>query len=197
GSAIGIGVALELAREQPLERVDRHVAAPKIVIEPQHFDEQAGTQAEWRRDVFRGIARRRIEQHLPLERAEAPGRSRQAGMHRVVPARSRQDLRQPERPVGGRWRVQLVIFERAPKLVRGRRAGHYGRRTAHLANIGMGEETSDGALKAPKVGDPVKTSLAGRYHLMSGRRTAASKSSSALINNIIDPDAAEDASQAI
>jgi hypothetical protein len=60
----------------------------------------------------------------------------------------------------------------------------------------MPSEAPDDTLVAPKIGGSVETRLAGCDHRISGRRTAASISSFALLNNIIDPDAADEASQA-
>ena len=100
GAAIVVGIPLELADEQALEIVDGRIRGAKIVVERQHFDEQARTQPERRLCVRRGgIARRGIEQHFPLEIAEAARRCSEPRVHRVVPPGARQDLRQAQRAI--------------------------------------------------------------------------------------------------
>ena len=101
-----------------------------------------------------------------------------------------------QRAIGRRGRLQTMVFERAAKLVGGRGARHDDGAAARAPHIGMVGEATDGALESAKVRGSEKARLAGSNHRISGRRTAASMSSCALVNNIIDPAAAEDASHA-
>src|ERR687897_1509132 len=89
-----------------------------------------------------------------------------------------------------------MIFERASELIgRGRTRNNDGA-APRAHHIGMACEATDGALKRAKVRNPEEARLTRGNHRISGRRTAASISSWALLNNIIDPAAAEDASHA-
>ena len=89
-----------------------------------------------------------------------------------------------------------MVFERAPKLIGRGGARHDDGAAARAPHIGMAGEATDGALKSAKVRGPEQARLAGGNHRISGRRTAASISSWALLSSIIDPAAAEDASHA-
>lgn len=89
-----------------------------------------------------------------------------------------------------------MVLERAAKLIGRSRARHDEGATARLPHIGVAHEATDDALESAKVRGPEEARLAGGNHRISGRRTAASMSSCALVSNIIDPAAAEDASHA-
>ena len=68
GTAIVVCIALKLAHEYALEVVDGGVAPAKVVVEPEHLDEQACAQTERRFHLRRRhLTCGGIEQHLPLE----------------------------------------------------------------------------------------------------------------------------------
>src|SRR5688500_2183757 len=89
-----------------------------------------------------------------------------------------------------------MVFQGAAKLIGGRSARHDDGAVARAPHIDVAGEAADGALESAEVRGPEESRLTGGNHLISGRRTAASISSCALVNNIIDPAAAEDASHA-
>ena len=89
-----------------------------------------------------------------------------------------------------------MILERAAKLIGGRGARHDDGAAARARHIGMTGEARMVRWKARRSGDPEEAGLAGSNHLIWGRRTAASISSCACANSIIDPAAADDASHA-
>ena len=107
GSAVVVSIALEIARQQPLESVDRHVSSAKLVVKTEHLDEQPGAQPEWGSALRLGhVPGRRLEEHFPLEIAEPPRRRGEARVHLFIPPAARENQRKQHRAVGCRFRLQ-------------------------------------------------------------------------------------------
>ena len=105
-------------------------------------------------------------------------------------------MRTAPRAIARRSTLQMMILDRATKLFGSRGARDDDGAVLRAPDVGLPSDVADDSLETPKVFGSVKTGLAGCYHRISGRRTAASISSCALGSSMIDPDAAEDASHA-
>jgi hypothetical protein len=127
GAAIGVALGFELGAEVALEVVDPPAEAPNLIVQRQHFGDQAGPQLKRRRQpVFSAGAGRRGDDHLPFERRQHGGHDREPRRELGVELLARGDDRPGQ---GCPGRAERAIFNRAPQLLgRGTRRHDEARR---------------------------------------------------------------------
>ena len=165
GTAVCVGVALEVVDDQTLEDVDRPTATLQAVVEREHFDEQPRSETERRRGLGRGsVAGCGVHQHLALQGGETPRRRRQPRVHCVVPTCAGQNPRRQKRGITPRARQKAPVLECPAKLIGGGGARNDHRAVVQLPDVVAIDKAANGALEVAEVLGPEQAGLTRGDH---------------------------------
>jgi hypothetical protein len=137
-ASIGVVEALD---EQLLESIDALTLPPELIVEAEHFGDEARTHVKRRhRSGSDGFVSRRVQQDLALAWRQAPWRLSEPGMETVVELVTRDQFRHGP-------------TEHATKLMRGSARRHHDGRDREQIVLRVLGKKSDSAAQRMQAGD--------------------------------------------